>query len=351
MTYLPVDKVGIVDAAGKRQSVTVFGDSIVTEKFVHIAAQFFYNINSRAFLSYSVNGGGVISSASMATISSSVATNGSASLFSRDYVRYSPGQECFSFFTSQFTAGSASSHQQVGLFDDEDGMFIWMSGTTSSSSFGVCRRKGSVDSFISQSEFNLDKLDGTGNSRFNLNPENINVFKVSFGYLGGAPMLYEVMNESGSIIPFHRLYHGNVSKFTNLSNPILPMQAKVFKTAGTTDIVLRTASWSGGTYQHVAPAEVKVFFNSNNSKLSITTETALLTLFNSGSFVGKQNKIVVYLTSFNFGVQNGGNKTAKIRFVHNATLGGTPVFNQIDANNSVMFVDNASVFDIFVILC
>jgi hypothetical protein len=78
---------------------------------------------------------------------------------------------------------------------------------------------------------------------------------------------------------------------------------------------------------------------SNDKAAVTTTETSIVTIQNKALFVTKTNRVEIELKSFSYGVD--GTKPAIIRLVKNTTLGGSPSYNDISANTSVVSYDIA----------
>lgn len=77
----------------------------------------------------------------------------------------------------------------------------------------------SIDTFISQSSFNIDKVDGTGPSGFNLNQQKGNVYQIGFQYLGFGNAFFQIENpETGYMTPVHMIKNANARTKTVLKN-------------------------------------------------------------------------------------------------------------------------------------
>ena len=93
---------------------------------------------------------------------------------SRKYCIYQPGKSLLclaSFVLNTSTSSSTNYNLRVGYFDDYNGIFLQYTKSTSTISFVV--RSGLIggtptDTSYSQSLWNIDKLDGTGNSGISL---------------------------------------------------------------------------------------------------------------------------------------------------------------------------------------
>ena len=195
-------------------------------------------------------GTGVISSG-VATYSTSTATTAQAQGTSRDTTTYLPGCEVFAEFSATFTTPtSAASYQRVGLYNTTDGFYIGYAGTT----FGIGVRNASSDTPTTKANWNLDTLTGAATSKFTRNgvPEaidftNLNVFRIRFGWLGAAPICFEVLSPDGDWVTFHKIRQPNTIATPSVQTPNLPLTIDVSKTAANaTNLVMTCACWGAG---------------------------------------------------------------------------------------------------------
>ena len=195
--------------------------------------------------------GDATNTAGQATFSTGSNTNGSIKAVSTTNVTYRPHSETFVAFTAIFSAGLASTYQRIGLYDTNDGVFIGFEGT----SFGITKRSGAADTTVAQASFSVDTLTGAANSLFTRNgtPEALdtakdNLYRIRFGWLGAAPMVFEVFSPDGEWVVFHIIKHPNTAVVPTIQNPNLPITLDVKKTsAGATVLTLKTACWAAGS--------------------------------------------------------------------------------------------------------
>lgn len=170
---------------------TSFGERKVASFTPMILVQFQYNISTEDVVTTVDNGGTVTQDDSMVIISSSSATDGQASVQSKDVVRYRPGYEAEAKFTVMFpNGGVAGATQYIGLFDSNDGYFLGFDGTD----FVVGIRKDGSDTKVIQSSFNINNLSELPLRDFT----KLNVFRISFGWLGTSPIIFEILAKDGT---------------------------------------------------------------------------------------------------------------------------------------------------------
>jgi hypothetical protein len=276
----------------------------------------------------------------MAVVSTgSVTLSSSASLKTLRNVRYRPGHESYVLFTALFTVGNAGSTQWIGMFNTTDGMAVGYNNST----FSIFWRSNSTTTIIPQSSFNIDKLNGTGSSGFTVVPTNLNVYRLSFGWLGAGILKWQILGSSGTWITFHILQYPNSQTVPVFTNPMLPIQAAVTNSVGL--ISLQTAGWNGGSVDDLRNrAGYRTFVvNSNGVNISSTgVETHLITIQNNTTFNSLTNAIELRFVGLGGGPLDSAD-VVLLRFRSNATVTGTSYTN-INATESVVSYTTAGTY-------
>ncbi|MCA3124791.1 MAG: hypothetical protein ING90_19265 [Rhodocyclaceae bacterium] len=195
-------------------------------------------------------GGGSANSGGQAVFSTSTGTTGSVKVVSSTTVNYRPQAEIYAAFSAVFTAGTANSVQRLGIYDTSNGFFLGFEGTA----FGLTLRKAGVDTRTAQASFNLDTLTGTAGSKYTrsgvpeaMDPTKDQLYRIRFGWLGAAPIVWEILSPDGRWVAFHVIRHPNTAAATSINNPNLPVTLEATKTSGATNIIISTACWAAGT--------------------------------------------------------------------------------------------------------
>ena len=120
---------------------------------------------------------------------------------------------------------TSNQYVQFGLYDDSNGFYF----RYSKDGLGVGRRRDGIDSNFTQSNLNLDKLDGAGPSAFTLNPSNGYIYNIKFSWYGYGVIEYLLFgpitpNGTQTEIVMHRQY---VSGQTSIKSPHLPIRIDV----------------------------------------------------------------------------------------------------------------------------
>lgn len=237
-------------------SSDIFGDLVAQARENQIEVQFDGAAPSTLVTVTTTSTGTATRVTGHALFSTGTGTTSSSKGVSLTNVAYKAGHEIYVEFTAAFTAPIASSYQRIGLYDATDGFFVSYENTT----FGLTWRFNTTDTRVARASWNGDPLDGSAGSKFMRSgtPEAINLafsnlYRVRFGWLGSAPIVFEVMSPDGTWVTFHTIRVPNSQLNPSLTNPDLPITVDVSKTAaGATDLVVYTACWAAGTTSNLA---------------------------------------------------------------------------------------------------
>ena len=314
---------------------TAFGQLSVAEPTNIIQLQFPYNINSR-YCTTSVTGSGTATQAnSMLVLQTGAAASSSATMTSKYYLHYQAGQGACGLFTAIYTTGVANSTQIAGIGDSVDGFFFGYNGTL----FGILHRNNSVDTWISQANWNVDKANGTTQSGINLDPTKGNVYKVQFQWLGFGNINFFIENKNdGSLTLVHTIQYANSNTVPSLSNPTLPMMSQVINTTNATNLTMKHGSFSAYIEGLVSNIDER---NNIGFNKTVNTRTNILTLKNVTTYQSKSNKVIMYPDFISIYNSSGANTDGLFTLILNTTLGGSPSYTNIDANTSVASYDTA----------
>jgi hypothetical protein len=313
-----------------------FGRLSISEDYPILQYSWQYNLINAGFYTTTLTGSGAVSATnSMCVVDTTAATSSTAEVKTRRKLKYRPGQGINIFFTALFTTGKTGSTQEHGWGSTIDSVAVGYNGTA----FGILYRNNSIDTWTAQSSFNIDKLDGTGDSGITLDPTKVNIYMIQVPYLGAADISFYIRNAtSNNMLKFHRIPITNTLTGLSLKNPSLPIYIKATNTTNNTSIVVKAGCWAGflsGPFSLKSALERSIF----NTKSAITTETNVLTIRNNSTFNSETNLTEVFPKSISIAVD--GTKNTIIRVYHNATIGGTPSYTAIENNVSCVSYDTA----------
>jgi len=317
--------------------LSAFGDLRTSPLTPIVQLYFAYNINADVVTTTTNGSGTVTQSNAKAVVSSGAASSSDARMETKAFAKYRAGQGTLLRFTGVFTTGVAGNSQLIGAFDDDNGVGFGYSGET----FGLFLRSNTSTTFVAQSSWNVDTLDGNDGddnpSNMLLDPTKGNVFEISYQWLGFGEIKYYVENPvTGEFTVVHRVQYANTYTEPSMFNPSFPLAAESNNTTNTTNISVSTSSmacFTEGADKITGPA------NSISNEKAVTTEENILTIRNKTTFASKNNKITVRLRVGS--AATDGTKNAIIKFIKNTTLGGTPSYTDISTNTSVVDYDTA----------
>lgn len=192
------------------------------------------NIN---FLDKLENGGSVTfqsdqSSALLATTSNAASR---AVHQTKLYHNYIPGKSQLIFSTICFKAPVVNVTKRTGYFDDENGIYFEQNGSGVLSFCVRTSTSGSPSdaSKVTQSNWNVDKCNGTGPSGYNLDVTKTQFFFTDFTWLGvGRVRCGFLVN--GEFIIAHEFRTSNTVPIPYMASPNLPVRCEIFNTGATT---------------------------------------------------------------------------------------------------------------------
>ena len=281
MSYipLPIDINNNVLTTVSQQEI--FGQILMAQRFNQITANFFKGSPEDSALISTSGGATATSGSGKALFQTSSAVTASVTATSNTNISYSPGYEIYTIFTVTFTTPTdTNSTQYAGLWDvTNNGFYMGYKGTV----FGTLVMTGGVETFTPRSSWNVDLLNGAAGSKFTRNgtPEAINfnflnLFRIRFGWLGAAPILYEVCSPDGEWVLFNIIKEPNTTANTSIQSPDLPVTIQVTKTGSdVTNLAMSCACWASGTAAPLSPEITN--FDQENWTSATLGNTALAT--------------------------------------------------------------------------
>lgn len=138
------------------------------------------------------------------------------------YFNYQSGKSQLVVCTGNFSGSASGSIKRIGYFDNNDGIFFQMSG----SSFGTVLRNNTVDTFTSQSNWNLDIFNGTGPSGKTIDTTKAQIYFMDFEWLGVGRVRYGIY-QAGIPTYVHQITNVNALNSVYMSSPNLPIRYEV----------------------------------------------------------------------------------------------------------------------------
>lgn len=321
------EEIGNRDTAGRQALNTVFGDVMTGTRVPSILAQFQYPLESGEAAPDISNGGTIGYDESRLVLSTSTNTAGTAAIESVNTLQYRPGNESYMFFTAAFVNGGSDPdhYMYAGIYDYDggngNGFYIGYNGED----FVCGRRRDGVDTQV--------PIDVSATFS-GFDPTLGNVYRITYGYLGYAPIRYEVQDPEGDWIEMHKVKYPNTSIETHIVNVYLPLRGEVGNTGSSVNHQLYAGSVQAGlvdgTSMNVAG---RTFAYSEKNVSAAAGGYNLVAFQNKTTFAGKTNRVPVELTLVSCATD--GNKSVDFELFKNPTL-TAPTWTDFDATDSVM---------------
>jgi hypothetical protein len=146
---------------------------------------------------------------------------------------YQPGKSLLVLNTFVMNAPKTNLRQRVGYFGADNGMYFEVDGDTA---YFVERSLSTgSETKVSQTDWNIDKLDGTGVSGITLNPSKAQILWMDIEWLGlGTVRMGFVID--GKFIHCHSFHHANLIESTYITTASLPVRYEIANTGITTSV-------------------------------------------------------------------------------------------------------------------
>ena len=330
------------------RSTTAFGEVLTGQLHSQFQGSFEYTVdNTDLNENVEVNGGTVTQASGMAVLTTSTTTASTALFASRRHARYRSGLGGVDRFTALFTSPVAATEQYIGLADEvgssaafKNGYMVGYDGTT----FGLHRFQNDVKFTTAIANWD-DPLDGTGPSGMTIDHTKLNIFFIQFEYLGaGAINVFVKSDTSRKLILAHHEDYTNQNTEPSTHNPNFHHTMWVNNKGTTSNLILKSSSY--GYFVEGKTSFIELHQPENSSgkqtKATVTTEVAIFTIRNKATYVSKTNFIDILLMGTSGSIEaTSANNLGEIRVVKNATLGGSPLYSNINTTNSVVEIDTS----------
>ena len=185
----------------------------------------------------------------------------------RRRMTYQPGKSLLFMASFVFGAPKTNVRRRIGYFSVENGLFVEQ---TDAGAFMVLRSShtgSTVDTRISQANWNGDKLDGTGTSGYTIDFEQSQLMWLDIEWLGvGSVRMGFIIN--GNFIVSHTFHNANLNDSVYMTSPNKPVRAELTNT-GTTA--------SSSTMKRICSTVISEGGYNNRVNLSIARMTSART--------------------------------------------------------------------------
>lgn len=285
-----------------------------------------------------------ISNKACVDLVSGISTNGYCIHQTRKYHHYLPGKSQQIF--SSFTFGSAKTNvtKRSGYFDDKDGIYFEQQGDGTLSFVIRSYATGVVsERRVTQSQWNKDKLDGSGPSGYNLDLSKIQLFICDFEWLGagGVRCGFAINNEN---ILAHQFENSNTIDSVYMTNPSLPIRCEVRNTgtvgaAGSFSQVCATVMSEGGYIE--SGREWSHTISPRTVSVGSTLPVLMIKLKNT--YLGKQNRANVNLVNLSVFTSGGNVKYEVVKYPSNSLLTSSGTWVSKNDNSAIEYNQTSTV--------
>ena len=247
---------------------------------------------------------------------------------------YQPGKSQQIILTGNFISADSGITKRIGLFDDENGLFFQLSGTTLSVVTRTFTSGAAVDNAVAQDSWNIDPLDGTGESGITLDLTKSQIFFIDYEWLGvGRVRMGFVID--GLIYYCHEFLNSNVLALVYMSTPNLPLRYEISNdgtgAASDLDHICCSVVSEGGSEDLGIVLSQNIGSASVNANV-VGTRYALIGLQLKSTHLSSTVKI------FNLALQSSTNDKYLWELFFNPTVAGTFIYSSV---NSISAVESA----------
>ena len=289
------------------------------------------------------------------------------------YHHYQPGKSQLIFSSFVYGAPERNVTKRTGYFDDRDGIYFeqvgsdtangnlvsnttqtlnWVirsyTGNTANEANVVTTINGVPYTYqrrVPQSDWNVDKCDGTGLSGFNLDVTKTQLAFMDFQWLGVGRVRCGFAH-NGKLIVAHEFNHSNVLDEVYIANPNLPVRCEIRNTGvgtgGSFDQICSTVASEGGYIE--SGIDFALTTNSRTTATPSATPLPLVALRLKNTFQGFPNRISVRLNQISLHAETNSivyevRKVANSSFLANNT--GSLVWTSAGSSSGVEYCVNA----------
>ncbi len=261
---------------------------------------------------------------------SSTPTGGKAYMQSYEYLPYQPGRSQLIFVTFNMISAVANTLKFAGYSDGVNGIEFQLNGTTRQ--FVIYSGSSAGNETVTQSSWNLDKLDGTGASGITLDitKTQILIIDIQALYVGRVRVGFDI---GGQIIYCHEFNHANLISSPYIQTANLPVRCGMTCTgtvSTTMNFICAAVISEGGS------EDINVYgytFQQDSGSVAVGTGgTHVLSLRPRLTFNSIPNRTrVAYI---DVEIYNAGNQPIQWQLCIGQAISGTTTYNDVNSTYS-----------------
>lgn len=257
------------------------------------------------------------------------------------YLHYNPGRSYIATFSGVLGSPKTNVETKLGYFDNEDGFFFKVD---ENGVYVVLRSSTSgspVDTIVHQNNFNIDTLDGNGNSGVTLDTSMHNLYVIDYVWHGAGRVRFGVVSPD-KIIYCHEITLANTVPTVYMRTPSLPIRAQITNTGvSASSTTMKFVCFSlnkESTDKNVPSVNFSADRGTTNVSVGSGNTAPLISIRPKTTFKGITNRVPILTKEVPIiSISN----PLLVRVYLNATLTGAS-FNSVDANSSVEFDTSAT---------
>ena len=219
-----------------------------------------------------------------------------------------------------------------------------LAGTFASTTTGVT----ATTTFVAQSSWNGDKMDGTGASGVTLNPLKLNNYQLQLSHTSNPSVYVHVSsaaNNNADYVRVHTFNLANTLTGPTFTNPSAPLTIAAVSQGSTTNLTVSSAALSGFTCGDISFVSNRYSYPKILSATITTSLRPFFTLINSNTFLSKANQKSVFITAITGSLKH--TQPAYIYVIRSTatggiTLTGNPNFSQFESNSCIYKDESAT---------
>ncbi len=229
-------------------------------------------------------------------------TSGSrAFMLTNRYHYYQPGSSnVFMMTVATGDTGKAGNSRRWGGFDDNDGVFFELQGTTLNVVIRNSTSGAVVETRVPQTAWNGDKLDGAGLSGYTIGLTGINVYWIDYQWLGAGRVRFGVYSPSGARVTCHTFENAGQYPLPYMRTGTLPVAFENVNTgaagAGSEMRVVCSSVYTEGTFEDYAFWR---FADIDKAMAGVTTDSVAFSVRTLATYNDKHNHVIVYPETLN----------------------------------------------------
>lgn len=211
-----------------------FGRIRTSNPNVLFEANFVNGEKNLLFSGATANGGTITFDQNNASMNLNVTTTNDSRAVrqTKKYFHYVSGNSLLLFLTGKFGTAKTNCIQRIGYFDDNNGVFFELNGTTLNVVLRSNTSGSVVETRIAQSAFNLDKIDGTGVSETTFDATKQQIFVIDLQWLGSGRIRFGI-NGGECVTYIHQITNANSNTTVYMRSGSLPIRYEIVN-SGTT---------------------------------------------------------------------------------------------------------------------